>query len=89
MDTTVKYHLLQGTDVMITAGPDPVHRDSPFTRQSRGCGRPGHFVSLPVTFLARLNQTWATWGDPAKVFVNEWAKLRSVRIPDPVILSSL
>ena len=71
---------MQGTDVVITAGPDPVHRDSPFTRQSRGCGRPGHFVSLPKTFLTRLNQTWATWGDPAKVFVNEWAKLRSVRI---------
>ena len=66
----------QGTDVVITGAPHPVHRDSPFTQQSRGCGQSGEFISLPKTFLTRLNQTWASWGDPAKVIVNEWAKFR-------------
>ena len=66
----------QGTDVVITGSPHPVHRDSPFTQQSRGCGKAGEFISLPKTFLTRLNQTWASWGDPAKVIVNEWAKFR-------------
>ena len=62
--------------MVVTGSPDPVRRFSPFTVQSGGCGQRGDFVSLPKSFLTRSNQTWATWGDPAKVLVAEWAKLR-------------
>ncbi len=48
----------------------------PFTQQSKGCGQPGDFVGLPYEFLTTWNQTWSTFGDPAKLFVHEWAKLR-------------
>lgn len=54
----------------------PVYRRSPFTQQSRGCGEPGDFIALPHQFLTAWNKTWETWGDPAKLFVHEWAKLR-------------
>ena len=33
-------------------------------------------MALPANFLATWNHTVATWGNPAKVFVHEWAKLR-------------
>ena len=33
-------------------------------------------MALPYEFLVRWNRTWETWGDPAKLFVHEWAKLR-------------
>ena len=33
-------------------------------------------MALPANFLATWNNTVATWGNPAKVFVHEWAKLR-------------
>ena len=58
------------------SGPHPIHGRSPFTQQSRGCGQPGDFVAFPYHFLTRWNDTWSTWGDPAKLFVHEWAKLR-------------
>ena len=77
MTITMQCHF-QSTDVMITGAPHPVHRESPFTQQSRACGEPGELISLPAAFLTRLNQTWTTWGDPAKVLVNEWAKLRYI-----------
>ena len=33
-------------------------------------------MAIPANFLATWNNTVATWGNPAKVFVHEWAKLR-------------
>ncbi len=34
--------------------PDhPVHRDRPWTQQSRGCARPGDFIYLPRSFLGQ------------------------------------
>ena len=48
--------------------------DLPISLQ--GCGQPGDFMALPYEFLVRWNRTWETWGDPAKLFVHEWAKLR-------------
>ena len=54
----------------------PVHRKSPFTQQSRGCGLPGDFITIPYQFFTNWNQTLEVYGDPAKVFVHEWAKFR-------------
>ena len=54
----------------------PIHGIRPFTQQSRGCGEPGDFVGLPYDFLTTWNNTWEKFGDPAKLFVREWAKLR-------------
>ena len=31
---------------------------------------------MPFTFLKDWNATWETFGNPAKLFVNEWSKLR-------------
>ena len=61
---------------IVVAGTHPVHGDSPYTQQSKACGQPGDFMALPYEFLVRWNRTWETWGDPAKLFVHEWAKLR-------------
>lgn len=54
----------------------PINGARPFTQQSRGCGEPGDFVALPYTFLTAWNTTWNQFGDPAKLFVKEWAKFR-------------
>lgn len=54
----------------------PIYGQRPFTQQSRGCGQPGDFTAYPYDFLTAWNNTWETWGDPAKLFVSEWAKLR-------------
>ena len=54
----------------------PINGARPFTQQSRGCGEPGDFVALPYSFLTAWNTTWETFGDPAKLFVKEWAKFR-------------
>jgi calcium-activated chloride channel regulator 4 len=54
----------------------PIYGEKPYTQQSRGCGQPGDFVALPDQFLTAWNNTWETWGDPAKLFVKEWTKLR-------------
>ncbi len=53
-----------------------VHGPSPFTRQSRGCGQPGDFISVPWTFLDDWNLTWRRFGDPSRLFAREWAKYR-------------
>ena len=46
-------------------------------RASRSCGQPGERISVPHQFFSGgWNRTWAHWGDPAKLFVHEWAKLR-------------
>lgn len=66
----------RAADVVVAGNRHPVHGDAPYTQQSRGCGQPGDFMALPYNFVTRWNDTWDTWGDPAKVFVHEWAKLR-------------
>ena len=61
-------------------GAHPIYSTSPFTQQSKGCGQAGDFISLPHDFLAPddggWNATWHLWGDPAKLLVHEFAKLR-------------
>ena len=54
----------------------PIYGSRPYTQQSRGCGQPGDYVGLPFNFLTTWNNTWENFGDPAKLFVKEWAKLR-------------
>ncbi len=48
--------------------PDhPVHRNQPWTQQSRGCERPGDFIYLPKSFLGinkEQNDTYLTENDP-------------------------
>ena len=60
-------------DVIITTIE---HSNDVHTQQSRGCGQQGDFTSVPYTFLTDLNSTTATFGNPAKIFVREWSKLR-------------
>lgn len=62
-------------DIVID-GEHPFHKQSPYTQQSRSCGQSGDFVALPFQFLRNRNQTLEMWGDPAKVFVHEFAKFR-------------
>ena len=50
--------------------------DRPNTQQSRGCGEPGDHIALPYQFLTAWNNTWERFGDPAKLFIKEWSKLR-------------
>ena len=69
------YFFTQGADIFI-GGSDPVHKLTPFTQQSRGCGQSGDFIHIPHGFLSNLNTTWNTWGNPAKALVQEWAKFR-------------
>ena len=57
-------------DIVVTSNSDL------YTQQSRGCGQQGDFTSLPFTFLKDWNSTSESFGNPAKLFVNEWAKLR-------------
>ena len=69
------FKLFQTPDIRIDVD-HPFHRGSPYTQQSRGCAQPGDFMALPANFLTSWNNTVETWGNPAKVFVHEWAKLR-------------
>ena len=62
-------------DVKITVG-HPIYGGTPYTQQSRQCGLRGDFTNLPYTFLAAWNETKETLGNPAKLFVHEWMKLR-------------
>ena len=57
-------------------GVDAIHGTKPQTQQSRGCGEHGDFMKMPYEFLTSWNKTWNLYGDPAKLFVKEWAKLR-------------
>ncbi|XP_077546581.1 calcium-activated chloride channel regulator 4-like [Haemaphysalis longicornis] len=51
--------------------------DQPFTKQIMRCGRPGDFIQLTPTFLLELNASTAQkFGNPAYVFVHEWAHFR-------------
>lgn len=70
-----KFLFFQNADIFIST-EHPVHRGSPFTQQSLGCGQRGDFIQIPSNFLNDLNATRVRWGDPAKVFVQEWAKFR-------------
>lgn len=63
-------------DISVSGVSHPLHGDTPYTQQSRGCGQPGDMMTLPYEFLLKWNRTWETWGDPAKLFVHEWAKLK-------------
>ena len=66
---------LQDTDIHV--GSDhPVHRRSPFTQQSRGCGLKGDHISFPYHFFTNWNVSTEIFGDPAKVFAHEWSKYR-------------
>ena len=65
----------QKADISI-GGRDVVHGVKPFTKQSRSCGHPGDGMSMPYQFLTSWNRTWSSFGDPAKLFVKEWVKLR-------------
>ena len=60
-------------DVVVSASE---RQNDVFTQQSRGCGQQGDFTSLPFNFLKDLNATAETFGNPAKIFVREWSKLR-------------
>ena len=62
-------------DIKIT-DKHSLYGETPFTQRSRGCGEKGDFMSIPYQFLTTWNNTWETYGDPAKLFVKEWAKLR-------------
>ena len=55
---------------------DPIHRKSPFTQQSRGCSLRGDFIHFPYQFFTNWNETKSIYGNPSKLFVHEWAKLR-------------
>ena len=57
-------------------GKHSLYGETPFTQRSRGCAQKGDFMSIPYHFLTAWNNTWETYGDPAKLFVKEWAKLR-------------
>lgn len=70
------YHLkFQASDVFIS-DQHSIYGQTPFTQQSRGCGQRGDYISIPFQFLTNWNNTWEAFGDPSKIFVNEWAKLR-------------
>ena len=58
------------------ATSDPVYGHQPFTQQTGGCGHPGDLMTLPYTYVSAWNHSWEQFGDPSKLFVKEWAKLR-------------
>ena len=62
-------------DIKVTLD-HPIYDTSPHTQQSRQCGMRGDFINLPYSFLTALNKTREMWGNPAKLFVHEWMKLR-------------
>ena len=46
-----------------------LHRDGPYTSQSKGCGQPGDQMNIPFNHLTSNESN-------PKVLVSEWAKLR-------------
>ena len=62
-------------DVLVSS-EHPIHGWSPYTQQSKGCGQSGDFIGLPYDFFTDFNRTWEIWGNPAKLFANEFAKFR-------------
>ena len=67
--------IFQAPDFYV-AKSDPLHGHTPFTQQSKGCHSRGDFTQIPYTFLTNWNGTWEEFGDPSRVFVHEFAKLR-------------
>lgn len=65
----------QNADVRITT-ESPIFGPAPHTQQSKGCGERGDFISFSESFFTNWNSTLASWGNPAKLFVKEWAKFR-------------
>ena len=66
----------RGADIRIDSNKHPIYGEAPYTQQSRGCGQPGDVTVFPHKFITAWNDTWRQWGDPAKLLVHEWAKLR-------------
>ena len=62
-------------DIKVTLD-HPIYKAAPHTQQSRQCGMRGDFINLPYSFLNSWNETKEIWGEPAKMFVHEWMKLR-------------
>ena len=55
---------------------NPLYMDTPYTLQPGGCGERGEYTHLTPKFLQNLQDSSATFGPLAKIFVHEWAKLR-------------
>ncbi len=62
-------------DIEVTPS-HPIYGEGPHTQQSGGCGQPGDLISLPFHFVTQWNNTWETYGNPAKLFVSQWSKFR-------------
>ena len=75
INISILLNILQAPDVYVS-DQHSIYRQTPFTQQSRGCGHRGDYISIPFQFLTNWNNTWEAFGDPSKIFVNEWAKLR-------------
>ena len=58
-------------DMVVVAGAGPPH-----TQHSLGCGRQGEHISFSEAFFTNWNASVEEWGEPAKLFVKEWAKFR-------------
>ena len=62
-------------DIKVTQ-EHPIFGGTPHTQQSRQCGLRGDYINLPYTFLTNWNKTNTIWGNPSKLMVHEWMKLR-------------
>ncbi|XP_075729228.1 calcium-activated chloride channel regulator 2 [Rhipicephalus microplus] len=69
--------LFEKSDVRIDLPAESQEQERPFTKQWKLCGKPGEYIKVTPTFLAELNDpTTKTFGNPAYVFVHEWAHYR-------------
>ncbi|KAL3204327.1 hypothetical protein MRX96_041253 [Rhipicephalus microplus] len=69
--------LFEKGDVRIDLPAESHEQERPFTKQWKLCGKPGEYIKVTPTFLAELNDsTTKTFGNPAYVFVHEWAHYR-------------
>ncbi|KAL3195115.1 hypothetical protein MRX96_045761, partial [Rhipicephalus microplus] len=69
--------LFEKGDVRIDLPAESQEQERPFTKQWKLCGKPGEYIKVTPTFLAELNDsTTKTFGNPAYVFVHEWAHYR-------------
>ncbi|KAL3221393.1 hypothetical protein MRX96_005123 [Rhipicephalus microplus] len=69
--------LFDKSDVRIDLPAKSPKQELAFTKQSTSCGKPGEYIQLAPTFLTELDDsTTKTFGNPAYVFVHEWAHYR-------------
>ncbi|KAL3195121.1 hypothetical protein MRX96_045767 [Rhipicephalus microplus] len=69
--------MFEKSDVRIVLPAKSEEQERPFTKQSILCGKPGEYIQLASTFLTELHDsTTKTFGNPAYVFVHEWAHYR-------------